>query len=371
MPVCHNGGVLVPDSTGEQLDLKRVRALVDIQDGDDRVRLCLTVAGDVLVIEEASPTILGRLPDLEEPVEFVPAANGQPAAFIIGVTTFSVAPGFPANKLQYAAKCFSERNSRDPGSAPKPSSAGWYPDPTLRFSERYFNSRGSWEWRCRDENGHEFQDRDSDLAAFNACAVPPSPDIPATPTSAIRPSKAPQVFSPGVDIIGANGSIRVDGSFVVLNRGLAHDLVLGNLRGSKSIPIKSIQAVQLKRATRFVTGALEFVVTGDRSNTGNDRMSVTGESNQFVNLLFGRQVARLANENIIAFTAAQESAFIELHAYVLEQIDKPQLMTLASPALPTAQSTDLVAQLERLRALHTEGVLTDGEFAAAKARLLA
>ncbi|MBS1844835.1 MAG: SHOCT domain-containing protein [Actinobacteria bacterium] len=46
----------------------------------------------------------------------------------------------------------------------------------------------------------------------------------------------------------------------------------------------------------------------------------------------------------------------------------------ATPAAPgpaaTATSDDLVTQLERLRALRAEGVLTDEEFAAAKARLL-
>lgn len=39
-------------------------------------------------------------------------------------------------------------------------------------------------------------------------------------------------------------------------------------------------------------------------------------------------------------------------------------------ATATATSDDLVTQLERLRALHAEGVLTEEEFAAAKARLL-
>ncbi|MBS1894550.1 MAG: SHOCT domain-containing protein [Actinobacteria bacterium] len=39
-------------------------------------------------------------------------------------------------------------------------------------------------------------------------------------------------------------------------------------------------------------------------------------------------------------------------------------------ASATATSDDLVTQLERLRTLHAEGVLTDEEFAAAKARLL-
>ncbi|MBS1882865.1 MAG: SHOCT domain-containing protein [Actinobacteria bacterium] len=37
---------------------------------------------------------------------------------------------------------------------------------------------------------------------------------------------------------------------------------------------------------------------------------------------------------------------------------------------PTAPADDLVDRLERLRGLHAEGVLTEDEFAVAKARLL-
>lgn len=42
----------------------------------------------------------------------------------------------------------------------------------------------------------------------------------------------------------------------------------------------------------------------------------------------------------------------------------------AAPAAPASGGTDVVAELQKLAALHTQGALDDAEFAAAKARLL-
>ena len=47
-----------------------------------------------------------------------------------------------------------------------------------------------------------------------------------------------------------------------------------------------------------------------------------------------------------------------------------QSMAAAGPP-PSAAGTDMMAQLNQLSQLHTQGVLTDEEFAAAKAKLLA
>jgi hypothetical protein len=194
---------------------------------------------------------------------------------------------------------------------------------------------------------------------LNGRAEPPAPRLKRNATAVD--------FAPGVEIPGSNGSVRIDGRFVVLTRGLSHDLFLGNLRGSKSIPVKSIQAVQLKRATRFVGGALEFVVAGDKSNTGHDRMGI-GNS-EILTAVVGRQLARASNENIITFNLIQQPALVALHEHVLKLIDAPTLMTLSAPTAPAVQP-DFVEQLERLRALHADGVLSDDEFSAAKARLI-
>jgi len=63
--------------------------------------------------------------------------------------------------------------------------------------------------------------------------------------------------------------------------------------------------------------------------------------------------------------AAQES-------YPEPQQQAPQQVYVAPPPQPAASgSEDVIAQLERLGKLRDEGVLTDAEFSAQKARLLA
>ena len=55
----------------------------------------------------------------------------------------------------------------------------------------------------------------------------------------------------------------------------------------------------------------------------------------------------------------------------LEQQQAPaQAPPPAPPAQPPAQSSPMVSQLNELAALHKQGVLTDDEFAAAKAKLI-
>jgi hypothetical protein len=51
-------------------------------------------------------------------------------------------------------------------------------------------------------------------------------------------------------------------------------------------------------------------------------------------------------------------------------IEKQPSMTEALPEPPSTCEPDMLGQLERLAALHSAGALTDGEFAAAKAKLL-
>jgi hypothetical protein len=48
----------------------------------------------------------------------------------------------------------------------------------------------------------------------------------------------------------------------------------------------------------------------------------------------------------------------------------PQYAAPPPPAAPTSGGADMTAELERLATLRSQGVLTDEEFAAAKAKLL-
>ncbi len=64
----------------------------------------------------------------------------------------------------------------------------------------------------------------------------------------------------------------------------------------------------------------------------------------------------------------QEIAMLEAEEDKAQQAPPPQEQYGAPP--PPAPQEDLIAQLERLGALKTQGLLTDEEFTAAKAKLL-
>ena len=72
------------------------------------------------------------------------------------------------------------------------------------------------------------------------------------------------------------------------------------------------------------------------------------------------RVARRQNEK----WAADDQA-----AYDQQMAQQPQQQAYQAPPAPPAEDDDM-AQLQNLAQLHSQGVLTDEEFAAAKAKLL-
>jgi hypothetical protein len=68
---------------------------------------------------------------------------------------------------------------------------------------------------------------------------------------------------------------------------------------------------------------------------------------------------RQAQRNVAAYSEAQEAAYVQ-HA---------QRMPAPAPAAP-APDEDVISQLERLGALKAQGILTEEEFQAQKAKLL-
>ncbi|WP_251151948.1 SHOCT domain-containing protein [Cellulosimicrobium sp. Marseille-Q4280] len=68
--------------------------------------------------------------------------------------------------------------------------------------------------------------------------------------------------------------------------------------------------------------------------------------------------------------AQQEQARIEAAAQQAAAQYAQPAAAPAAPAAPVSGGDDLLAQIERLGQLHASGVLSDAEFAAAKAKLL-
>jgi hypothetical protein len=74
--------------------------------------------------------------------------------------------------------------------------------------------------------------------------------------------------------------------------------------------------------------------------------------------------------------AGQQAAEAEAYrdsqqAQQAQQAQAAQMAQMAQPPSAAAPATDVVSQLERLAALHAQGILTDDELAVQKQRILA
>ena len=74
---------------------------------------------------------------------------------------------------------------------------------------------------------------------------------------------------------------------------------------------------------------------------------------------------RQANKNAQAYAQAEQAAYAQAAPPPQEYAPAPEMEYAPPP------QEDMIAQLERLGALKAQGLLTDEEFAAAKAKLLA
>jgi len=164
-----------------------------------------------------------------------------------------------------------------------------------------------------------------------------------------QPAQAIAVGAEPLCVAGHTGQVAFDGSFVAITRkGFLARASVG--KGEKRIPIRSISAVQWKPAGVMVNGFIQFTVPG-----GNERRSG-----------FGHQTTDAAHdENSVVFTKNQMPAFEHLRTEVERAINAAHA---PQPAAQTQQAP--MIDLVKLAELHAAGVLTDAEFAAAKAKAL-
>jgi hypothetical protein len=86
-----------------------------------------------------------------------------------------------------------------------------------------------------------------------------------------------------------------------------------------------------------------------------------------------RPLMRLAAGAAVGTAAYRAGTRHEGQAQIDDQAQPAYATTLVPPPAPVAASPapeDTTSEIERLAALHTSGALTDGEFTAAKAKLL-
>ena len=90
-----------------------------------------------------------------------------------------------------------------------------------------------------------------------------------------------------------------------------------------------------------------------------------------------RPIARMATTAVVAGTAAhmgaksaQRSAAADQDQYQDQYQDPPAPAPADEPAAPEAAESPQVEQIKQLAALKDQGILTDEEFAASKAKIL-
>jgi hypothetical protein len=154
-----------------------------------------------------------------------------------------------------------------------------------------------------------------------------------------------------IEARGHNGTVQFDGQFVTLQRkGFLARMSVG--KGEKRIPLRSINAVQIKPAGPVMNGYIEFSMGG-----ADERRAQ-----------FGRQTTdAVNNENAVLFTRKQQPAFDELRTAIEQAI---AASSAPQPVYVPQAPAGLAAQLQQLDQLRQSGALSEHEFAQAKTRLL-
>lgn len=103
---------------------------------------------------------------------------------------------------------------------------------------------------------------------------------------------------------GVNGQVALDGGMVTISRsGMMARATVG--KGEKRIPVKSIQAVQWKPASRLVRGYIQFTVSGGIESKAR----------------LGKQTTDAAkDENSVVFSRKQQGDFESIRNAVEQSI---------------------------------------------------
>lgn len=138
---------------------------------------------------------------------------------------------------------------------------------------------------------------------------------------------------------GYNGAMELRGESVVLTR----KLFFGRSKGEKAIALRSITAVQFKKAG-MTAGYLQIAFSGSKESKGG---------------LFDAA----NDENTIMFYRKTQHEFEALRNEI-------EARRQISPATQNPRATDAASEIAKFAELHKQGLLTDEEFSAKKRQLL-
>ena len=145
---------------------------------------------------------------------------------------------------------------------------------------------------------------------------------------------------------GQTGTLSFDGQFVTISRsGFLAATTQG--KGEKRIPVSSITAVQFKLAGAVTQGFISFTMSGG-----------------------GEQKSRAGRQARDAFNDENSLTFLKKGNADMEAVRDAVEAAIAAGHAPAAPASDAADQIAKLAALHAQGILSDDEFAAAKAKAL-
>ncbi|MHC2185899.1 hypothetical protein ACVLV4_001542 [Rathayibacter agropyri] len=147
---------------------------------------------------------------------------------------------------------------------------------------------------------------------------------------------------------GTNGAMSFDGrSISITRKGLGAAIFSGSHGTEKQLPIAVVSSIQYKKSG-LTAGYIQLTVPGDAQNK-----------------FAGKSQTIQQDENAVIFHAKQNEEARSFADAVNDAIHD------AHQGRSSATESDLVDQLKKLAELRDAGVLTEEEFAAKKADLLA
>ena len=147
-----------------------------------------------------------------------------------------------------------------------------------------------------------------------------------------------------MEVSGVNGQVVVDDNWVTIKRKGAMAMLSQGIKGDKRIPISNIISVQFKNANAMVNGYIQFATASGESARGITQAT--------------------ADENTVMFRKNQMADFEKLRDHL------ESLIANRMNASSSSSSVDVADELAKLAKLKEQGILSDEEFAKAKAKLL-
>jgi hypothetical protein len=149
---------------------------------------------------------------------------------------------------------------------------------------------------------------------------------------------------------GHNGQITISGDWMTIGRkGFGR---VGHSKGDRRIPLATITAVQVRPAGAIANGFLRVTIPGspDRRGGLNDATN---------------------DENAVIFTKKHAAEFAAVQTYIETYISNRMAAANRPQQVIQQMAPDAADQIRKLASLRDDGILTEEEFQAKKAALLA